>query len=57
MIKACPNVKKKNGKTRLKAMKGGKSATVATWSGNDSSKTESEDEEKANLYLMAKENI
>jgi len=49
MIKDYPNILKKHERTRFKSKKAGKRAMVATWSDSNSSKSESEDEEVANL--------
>ena len=56
MIKDCPNAKKKNERTILKSKKIGKRAMVATQSANDRCESETEDEDIANLYLMARDN-
>jgi len=56
MIKDCPKIKKTNANTRFKSKRVDERAMIATLNDSDSSGSESEDEEIANLCLMAREN-
>ena len=57
MIKDCVNIKKKIERTRFKSKRVNKRILVTTWSDSDSFGSESEDEEIANLCLMARESL
>ena len=55
MIKDCPNIKKKNERTRFKSKREDKRAMVVTWSASDSFESESEADEIADICIMARE--
>ena len=55
MIKDCSNIKMKNERAKFKFKRADKRVMIAIWSDSDSSTNESEDEEIANLYHIARE--